>query len=75
MTPLPPPPKARAGTPDTETTGVIPRPGLVDTMRADPGFLLRIVTEWVATCLVVAAGLALVFLLVLGCFALTRQVP
>jgi len=58
-----------------ETTGVIPRPSLVDRMRHDPGFLLRLVTEWVATALVVAIGLTVVFLLVLGCVTLVRQAP
>jgi hypothetical protein len=66
-----------------EPTEIIPaksrvpeeRQKLVDSMREQPGMLALLVLEWVVIGLIVAAGIALVFLMAVGGYALVRVVP
>jgi hypothetical protein len=53
----------------------IPRPGLVEQMRYDTGFLARIVAEWAAIVLIVVATAAVIFLVALGAYSLTQVSP
>jgi len=56
-------------------TDEIPLPTLFERMRYDSGFLARIVLEWAVIVLIVVATLALMFLVALGAYSLTRMAP
>jgi hypothetical protein len=60
---------------DAEVTAVIPRPHLVDLMRAQPGWLLGLALEWAGVVLLVVGVLTVIFLLCLGGYSLVQVTP